>query len=267
MRCCAASAARSAPHRRPKAPATHDVIARMIAACPTTTLIGLRDRALLVLGFAGAFRRSELVALEVADLVEVPDGLRIAIRRSKTDQEGAGPGGRHPARAPLRPVETVQAWLAAAAISDGPVFRPVSKGGRVGATALGDDGYVRAIKKRARAAGLDPALYSGHSLRAGFLTAPPSTAPRRSSCRRSPGTARSTCCRATCGGRTCSKATLARGSCDACPGSTRAGSWLIRHSDGWTMPDNGGQRGQPGTSGSPIRNWSAATHLREAAGR
>jgi site-specific recombinase XerD len=72
-----------------KAPATADLIGQMLALCPDT-MIGKRDRALLALGFAGAFRRSELVALEVADLVETPDGLRVTIRRSKTDQEGQG---------------------------------------------------------------------------------------------------------------------------------------------------------------------------------
>jgi integrase len=85
----------------------------MLALCPDT-LAGQRDRALLALGFAGAFRRSELVALEVADLAETPDGLRVTIRRSKTDQ-GQGAEGGHPARLPrLRPVEAVQSGLAAA---------------------------------------------------------------------------------------------------------------------------------------------------------
>ena len=72
-----------------KAPATADVFTTMLALCPGT-LAGHRDRALLALGFAGAFRRSELVALDVEDLTEVPDGLRVRIRRSKTDQEGEG---------------------------------------------------------------------------------------------------------------------------------------------------------------------------------
>ena len=153
-----------------KTPATHDLIARMMAVCPENRLIGLRDRALFALGFAAALRRSELVTLEVADLALVDDGFRLTIRRSKTDQEGSGqeiaiPRGHH-----IRPVETVQTWLVAASISEGPVFRQITKGGRVEATALGDDGYVKAIKKRARAAGLDPALFSGHSLRSGFLT-------------------------------------------------------------------------------------------------
>lgn len=155
---------------RTKTPATHDLIARMVAACPDTALIGLRDRAMIVLGFAGAFRRAELLALEVADLVAVPDGLRVAIRRSKTDQAGAGQEVAIPRGTHLRPVETLQAWLAAAAITAGPVFRPVNKAGTVGTTPLGDDGFCRALKRRAAAAGLDPAAFSGHSLRAGFLT-------------------------------------------------------------------------------------------------
>ena len=153
-----------------KTPATAELIARMLAACPTT-MIGRRDRALIAFGFAGAFRRSELLALAVADLLEVSDGLRVVIRRSKTDQAGEGQEIAIPRGTHLRPVETLQTWLAAAAISDGPLFRPVSKGGRVGAAPLGGDGFVRALKRRAAAAGLDPAGFSGHSLRAGFLTA------------------------------------------------------------------------------------------------
>lgn len=114
--------------RPAKTPATHDLIARMMAVCPADRLIGLRDRALLALGFAAALRRSELVALAVVDLIEVPDGLRVVIRKSKTDQEGAGqeiavPRGHH-----IRPVEAVQTWLAAASITEGPVFRQISKG-------------------------------------------------------------------------------------------------------------------------------------------
>jgi integrase len=157
----------TAPGR--KTPAMHDLITKMMEACPAS-LIGIRDRALLAIGFAAALRRSELVALQVGDLIEVPDGLRIVIRRSKTDQEAAGqevaiPRGHH-----IRPVETLQAWLAAAGITEGPVFRQVTQTGKVSEMALGDDGYVKAIKKRARQAGLDPAEFSGHSMRAGFLT-------------------------------------------------------------------------------------------------
>ena len=74
--------------REQKAPATADRITAMLARIPTDTLTGLRDRALLLLGFAGAFRRSELVGLQVADLIDAEGGIRVLIRHSKTDQEG-----------------------------------------------------------------------------------------------------------------------------------------------------------------------------------
>jgi site-specific recombinase XerD len=157
----------TAPER--KAPATADVIGEMLRLCPPT-LAGQRDRALLALGFAGAFRRSELVALQIADLVEMPDGFRVLIRHSKTDQEGAGqeiaiPRGYH-----LRPVEAVQTWLEAAAITEGPVFRAVLKGGRLQTAALTPHSVAAIVKSYAERAGLDPAAYAGHSLRAGFIT-------------------------------------------------------------------------------------------------
>ncbi len=157
----------TAPAR--KTPATAALITSMIAACPDT-LIGRRDRALIAFGFAGAFRRSELLALAVADLTACPGGLRVLIRRSKTDQAGEGQEIAIPCGTHLRPVETLRAWLAAAGITDGPVFRPVLKGGRVRPRPLGDDALVRALKRRAAEAGLDPAGFAGHSLRAGFLT-------------------------------------------------------------------------------------------------
>ena len=140
-----------------------------LALCPAT-LAGHRDRALLALGFAGALRRSELVALEVADLTEVPDGLRVRIRRSKTDQEGEGAEIAIPRGYRLRPVEAVQAWLAAAEISTGPVFRPVLKGGRVQGVPLTPHSAAQIVKAYARRAGLDAQGFAGHSLRSGFLT-------------------------------------------------------------------------------------------------
>jgi site-specific recombinase XerD len=155
--------------RAGKAPATADLIGQMLALCPDT-MIGKRDRALLAFGFAGAFRRSELCALEVADLTEVPDGLRVLIRRSKGDQEGQGQEVAIPRGYRLRPVEAVQTWLAAAEISAGPVFRAVALGGKVSAVALADDSAARIVKRYARRVGLDAAAYAGHSLRSGFLT-------------------------------------------------------------------------------------------------
>jgi site-specific recombinase XerD len=152
-----------------KAPATADLLMQMVALCPDN-MIGRRDRALLCLGFAGAFRRSELCALDVADLTEVPDGLRILIRRSKGDQEGAGQEVAIPRGYKLRPVEAVQTWLAAAEICAGPVFRAVGRGGRVSRKALADDSAARIVKRYAKRVGLDDGAYSGHSLRSGFLT-------------------------------------------------------------------------------------------------
>lgn len=154
---------------RQKTAATAEVLAAMLSHAPPG-LAGKRDRALLGLGFAGAFRRSELAALLVSDLTDHADGLRVLIRRSKTDQEGRGtekaiPHGRH-----VRPVALLRDWLAAADITDGPVFRPVSRSGRIRAEALTDRSIGDIVKRYAGAAGFDPAAFGGHSLRAGFVT-------------------------------------------------------------------------------------------------
>jgi site-specific recombinase XerD len=152
-----------------KRPVTAERLSAMLAACPDT-LKGKRDRALLALGFAGAFRRSELVALTVADMEVVPDGMRVLIRRSKTDQEGEGREVCIPNGEAVRPVEAVQAWLRDAGISDGPVFRAVDRYGRVGRDGLTGESVAEVVKLYAAAAGLDPADVGGHSLRSGFLT-------------------------------------------------------------------------------------------------
>ena len=144
------------------------------------TLRGRRDRALLAMGFAGALRRSELVALTVADLVLVDDGYRVLIKRSKTDQTGAGQEIAIPRGYRLRPVEAVQAWLEAAGITEGPVFRPIvvrRLQGRgkpatelVQAETLTGASVAHVVKRHCRRAGLDPVEFSGHSLRSGYVT-------------------------------------------------------------------------------------------------
>ena len=133
-------------------------------------LKGIRDRALLLLGFAGAFRRSELVALDVADLEETEDGFKIIIRRSKTDQEGYGATIAIVRGGATCPVKAVKAWLQGAGISDGPLFRPVAKGGRVGARRLTGKSVCDLVKTYAKRLGLKAADFGAHSLRAGFLT-------------------------------------------------------------------------------------------------
>lgn len=131
----------------------------------------LRDRALLLLGFAAALRRSELVALDVEDLEFLERGMVVHVRRSKTDQDAAGAEIAVPNGAKLKPVAAVRAWLAAAAITSGPVFRPIGKGGkRVASARLTDRSVADIVKRYARAAGLDAATFSGHSMRAGFIT-------------------------------------------------------------------------------------------------
>ena len=154
-----------------KAPALTADVAAMIGALPTT-LIGTRDRALLLLGFAGAFRRSELVALDVRDLTTTREGLVVTLRRSKTDQEGQGRrlGIPYGANAATCPVRALHAWLKASGIATGPLFRSVDKHGRLGAARLSDKAVALVVKRAAAAAGLDPARYAGHSLRAGLAT-------------------------------------------------------------------------------------------------
>jgi site-specific recombinase XerD len=150
-------------------PATADRLLAM-APRPDGSLSTLRDRALLLLGFAGAFRRSELVALDVADLVEVPEGLRVTIRRGKTDQEAVGAVIAIVRGEVACPVEAVRGWLKAADITEGPVFRSIRRGGHVQDGRLSDRTVADLVKTYAEQAGMDPTLFSGHSLRAGFLT-------------------------------------------------------------------------------------------------
>lgn len=156
----------TAPTR--KAPATAECVAAMVSHCPKT-LAGVRDRALLLLGFGGAFRRSELAALDVVDLAEGPEGLRVTVRHSKTDQEGAGAVVPVTRGAHACPVKAVRTWLTAAAITSGPVFRPVSKEGRARDARLTPYSVGEIVKAYAARAGYDPATFGGHSLRAGFL--------------------------------------------------------------------------------------------------
>lgn len=130
-----------------------------------------RDRALLLLGFAGGFRRSELVGLNCADLEAARQGLIVTIRRSKTDQEGAGRRiGIPHGRTRHCPVGALEAWLAIAGIEQGPLFRPVNRHGHVAKSALTGEAVSVVIRERLAATGIDPDGYSGHSLRAGFAT-------------------------------------------------------------------------------------------------
>jgi len=133
---------------------------------------GQRDRALLLVGFCGAFRRSELVGLDVGDLDFGPDGLRVTIRKSKTDQSKHGRqiGLGHGMSETTCPVTAVRKWLTAANIASGPLFRGVDRHGHVQARRLSDRTVARVVKSAGELVGLDPKVLAGHSLRSGFAT-------------------------------------------------------------------------------------------------
>jgi integrase len=154
-----------------KAPVLAETLSRMVEVLPNT-LGGARDRALLLVGFLGAFRRSELVSLEVSDLTfSRADGLVVRLRKSKTDQHKVGRSIALAKQvdADVCPMRATQAWLERAGIADGLVFRSVDRHGNLGAS-LGAKDVARVVKRTAAAAGIDTADLAGHSLRAGLAT-------------------------------------------------------------------------------------------------
>jgi integrase len=151
-----------------------DMLRQLLATCDRTAR-GRRDRALLLFGFAGALRRSELVALRVEDVAIVAGGLRLRIARGKTDQTGQGaeiglPRGKHVETCPLLAFE---AWQEVASRRAGPLFRRISTADRIGDTALHPDAVRRILAHRIRMAGLEHESFdrlSAHALRVGFIT-------------------------------------------------------------------------------------------------
>lgn len=145
---------------------------RAIAPRLPGTAKGVRDRALLLLGFAGAFRRSELVGLDVEHLEWTGDELIVRLARSKTDQEGSGraigiPKGSDPSTCPVR---ALQAWLRFTGAAAGPIFVGVTRAGRTTGHRLDGHDVATIVKAAVTRIGLDPDRYSGHSLRAGLAT-------------------------------------------------------------------------------------------------
>jgi integrase len=136
------------------------------------SLLGKRDRALLLLGFTGALRRSELVGLNMEDLEETREGLVVTVRRSKTDQEGEGrkagiPRGSDQATCPIFAIEQ---WQAAAKIDSGPLFRVMNRHGQALPKRLSGEAVAIIVKRHVEKLGYNPALFAGHSLRAGLAT-------------------------------------------------------------------------------------------------
>jgi integrase len=156
--------------RRQKQPADAAALRNMLATIDGDGLRAIRDRAILAIGMAAALRRSEIVALAVEDVSIVPEGLRLTITRSKTDQGGQGAVIAIPEGSRIRPKALLLAWMAAAGHREGPLFRRLLRSDMLTSAAMSDRAIARLVQLHAAAAGYDPAQFAGHSLRAGFLT-------------------------------------------------------------------------------------------------
>jgi integrase len=151
-------------------PLTREILFDVLDAIPED-LRGVRDKALLLFGFAGGFRRSELVDLETADVTKHDEGIVIMLRKSKTDQTGQGRKIGIPfARGRHCPVKALGAWLETVPTAEGPIFRPIDRHGQTSVKRLSGQAVSLTIRERLQKAGLDSAGFSGHSLRAGFIT-------------------------------------------------------------------------------------------------
>jgi integrase len=161
----------SAPTR--KAAATVEVLRDSIRAyCGGDAAKAKRDRAMLTIGFFAALRRSELAAVDLADITVTPDGLVLTLHHRKTDQEGQGTSIGLPIKADglLCPVKAWQDWLAVRGADNGPAFVNINRGGKIQSNRLSDKDVARLIKNATAAAGYDADDFSGHSLRSGFVT-------------------------------------------------------------------------------------------------
>jgi site-specific recombinase XerD len=149
------------------------VTGRLLALLGSTgdDLRGTRDRAVLSLGFVGGLRRSEIAALDVENVAFVEAGALVTIARSKTDQEGAGRSVEIAAtRSETCPVRAIRAWIEAAALTEGPLFREIDRSGtRLAAGRMSDRAVARTVQRLAKLAGVS-GDFGGHSLRAGFAT-------------------------------------------------------------------------------------------------
>ena len=153
-----------------KRAADGDILRDMLRSITGDDLRASRDRALLAIGMGGAFRRSELVAITVAQVTRDRDGLTVRVKMSKTDQYGAGQGVAVLDGPRLEPVRHYESWIEKAGITAGPVFRKLTPQGRLTDKAMSTKGVALVVKAAAAAAGYPPEAFSGHSLRAGFLT-------------------------------------------------------------------------------------------------
>ena len=156
--------------KRQKRPADAAALRNMLMTIEGDGLRAIRDRAILAIGMAAALRRSEIVALSVEHVGIVPEGLRLTIAHSKTDQARHGAVIAIPEGSRIRPKALLLAWMAAAGHSDGPLFRRLSRSSVLTPAAMSDRSIARLVQNYAAAAGYNPQQFAGHSLRAGFLT-------------------------------------------------------------------------------------------------
>ena len=161
--------------RRVKALREHH-IRKMLDRCDGT-LIGLRDAAIIAIGFAGALRRSEICGLAVDDIEFIKpvkggdsEKMFICIRKSKTDQQGKGQKIAIPEGKYLKPIQRLRDWMQASGITEGYLFQTMKRGGSLRGRPLHHSDIPRLVKRYAELIGLDPKEVSGHSLRAGFVT-------------------------------------------------------------------------------------------------
>ena len=155
-----------------KAPVDLSVARQLLADVDRESLAGARDAAVVLFGFGTSLRRGTLAGLDVADLTFVERGVEVLVRREKTDQVGAGRrfGVERYSDHEVCPVRALEAWLKLAGITSGPVFRGMRQDGSVKQARMPADEVARIVKRLAAAAGLDPARFAGHSLRAGHVT-------------------------------------------------------------------------------------------------
>lgn len=161
------AAARRGQKPRKKKAAVKSVLDKMLETCSGGTLIDIRDEALLLFGFSsGGRRRSEIVSATMENLEEVGDDWLYTLGVTKTDQEGEG------ATIPVsgRPAVALRKWLEISKVESGPIFRSIDRHSNISETGLSGRTVARIVQDRAKRAGLNGAIFGGHSLRSGFLT-------------------------------------------------------------------------------------------------
>jgi integrase len=158
--------------RRQAHPLTVDELDKLVSSIDADTAIGVRDRADILLGYASALRPGELSALDLADVIPKPTGILVAVRRSKTDQDGHGQlvGVARGQRPQTDPVRALDAWFKIRPAGAGALFTRVYRSGAVTAERIGPRAVSRLVQARANAAGFDGIPVTGHSLRAGHAT-------------------------------------------------------------------------------------------------